>query len=50
VNIQQCNKEAHTKFFSSHVGRAMNALELVTNNNQSIQEWKEATRHTTGRQ
>ena len=29
VNIHQCNKEAHTEFFSSHVGRSMNAHELV---------------------
>ena len=50
VNTQRCHRETRTEIFSGHVGRAMNAHELVTNDNPSIQEWKEATGHTTGRQ
>jgi hypothetical protein len=51
VNTQRCcHRETRTEFFPSHVGRAMNAHELVTNDNPSIQEGKEATGHSTGRQ
>lgn len=47
VNTQRCDRETYTKFFPGHVGRAMNAHELVTNNNPSLQEGKEATGHST---
>jgi hypothetical protein len=50
VNTQRCNKETRTEYFSSHVGRTINAHELVTNNNPSLQEGKEATGHSTGHQ
>jgi hypothetical protein len=44
------HRETRTEFFPGHVGRAMNAHELVTNDNPSIQEGKEATGHSTGHQ
>ena len=50
VNTQRRDKETRTKFFPGHVGRAINAHELVTNNNPSIQEGKEAPGHSTGHQ
>lgn len=50
MNNQRCAKEARTKFLPGHVGRTMNAHELVSNNNPSIQEGKEAPGHTTGQQ
>jgi hypothetical protein len=50
VNTQRCDRETRIKFFPGHVGQAMNAHELVTNNNPSIQEGKEASGHTTGHQ
>jgi hypothetical protein len=50
VKTQQCNKETRTKSFPGHVGRPMNAHELVTNNNPSLQGWKEATGHSTSHQ
>ncbi|HEY3573432.1 MAG TPA: hypothetical protein VGK98_06360 [Arthrobacter sp.] len=48
MNTQRCNKETRAEFFSSHVGRTIIAHELVTNNNPSLQEGKEATGHSTG--
>jgi hypothetical protein len=50
VNAQRSNNKTRTEFFLSHVGRATNAHELVTNNNPSLQESKEATGHSTGQQ
>ena len=50
VNTQRCAREARTKFFPGHVGRAMNAHELVSNDKPSIQLGKEAAGHTTGQQ
>jgi hypothetical protein len=50
VNNQRPRRESQPEFFSRHVGRALNAHELVTNNNPSIQETKEATGHSTGHQ
>jgi hypothetical protein len=50
VNTQRRDKETRSKFFSSHVRRTKNAHELVTNNNPSIQERKEATGQSTGHQ
>ncbi|MET3934444.1 hypothetical protein ABIE00_002490 [Arthrobacter sp. OAP107] len=46
VNTPRCTKETRTKFFTGHVGRAINAHEVVTNNNPSIQKGKEAARHS----
>ncbi|WP_395403193.1 hypothetical protein ACHMXB_04745 [Arthrobacter sp. UC242_113] len=45
MNTQRCDEETHTKFFPYHVGRAMDAHELVANNNPPIQEGKEAPGH-----
>jgi hypothetical protein len=45
VNTERCSKEPRTEFVARHVGRARNVHELVTNNNPSIQEGKEATGH-----
>ncbi|WP_354260933.1 hypothetical protein [Arthrobacter sp. OAP107] len=50
MNTQRRTKETHTEYLTGHVGRAMNAHELVTNNNPSIQEGKEAPGHSTGHQ
>ncbi|MGN7253376.1 MULTISPECIES: hypothetical protein [unclassified Arthrobacter] len=46
MNTQRRDRETRTKFFPDHVGRAINAHELVTNNNPSIQEGKEAPGHS----
>ena len=50
VSTQRHNKEPRTEFVSRHDGRALNAHELVTNTNPSIQEGKEAPDHSTGHQ
>jgi hypothetical protein len=50
VHAQRSNKESRNDFFSSHVGRAMNAHEEVWNGKPSIQEGKEATGHSSGLQ
>ena len=50
MNTQRRTQETRTEYFTGHVGPGMNAHELVTNNNPSIQEGKEATGHTTGQQ
>ena len=46
MNTQRSQKETRTKFFSGHDGSAINVHELVANNNPSLQEWKEAARHS----
>ena len=50
VNTQRRTKETRTEYLPGHVGRAMNAHELVTNNNPSIQEGKETPGHSTRHQ
>lgn len=50
VNYLRPRKEPRTEFVSLHDGRALNVHELVTNNNPSIQEDKEAASHSTGYQ
>jgi hypothetical protein len=50
VNTQQCDKENSHGNFTGHVAGAVNAHELVRNNNPSLQGWKEATGHSTGHQ
>ena len=50
MNIQRGDKEARTEYFTGHVGRTINAHDLVTNNNPAIQESKEATGHGSGHQ
>ena len=50
MNTQRGTKETRTKYFTGHVGRTMKVHELVTNNNPSIQEGKEATGHSSRQQ
>jgi hypothetical protein len=50
VNTQRRDEESRAEFFSSHVGRFINAHDLVANNNPSSQEGKEATRHSSRQQ
>jgi hypothetical protein len=50
VNTKEATTKPTAKFLTGHVARARNAHELVTNNNPSIQETKEAPRHTPGHQ
>ena len=41
MNTGPRTKETRTENLTGHVGRAINAQELITNNNPSIQEGKE---------
>jgi hypothetical protein len=50
VDSQRPRKESQPEFFSGHVGRAMNARELVASNEPSLQAQKEAPGHTTSHQ
>ena len=47
---QRPRREPRTGYCPGHVGRSMNAHELVSNNNPSTQEGKEATGHSSGQQ